>query len=151
VTEQRKNTFEDEDFRQVIAEIEEADEEAEEIMASARGKVSSIRTRQKNRIKIAKQELQIPSDVLRAVLKQRKLERKLKLLAENVPDDMIEVYEDAAGQFSLFAVGDDEEVPTGNAAQAAARLRKSKIDEVTEREQAEGAAALEELAGEAVH
>ena len=134
------NGFDDDDFHQVIQEIEEADDEAESIMATARGKVSGIRTRQKNRIKIAKQELQIPSDVLRAVLKQRKLERKLKLLADSVADDLVEVYEDAAQHFGLFA-----DTPLGQAAVAAATARKTEVDKRHDEEQAAGAEALAEL------
>ena len=149
-TEQLKNGYEDDDFRQVIAEIEDADEEAESIMATARGKVSAIRTRQKNRIKIAKQELRIPSDVLRAVLKQRKLEQKLKDLASTVPDDLIEVFEDASGQFSMFAPSGDD-APAETSAQAAARQRREEVQAVTDREQEEGAAALDELTGGQVH
>ena len=141
--EQRKNGYDD-DFRTVIQEIEDADDEAETVMATARGKVSGIRTRQKNRIKIAKQELNIPSDVLRAVLKQRKLERKLKMLAESVSDDLVEVYVDASGQFSLFGASDEP------AAQVAAREHQSDIEKITEAEQQEGENVLNELAG-AVH
>lgn len=144
-----KNGYDDDDFLAVLQELEELDDEAESIMATARGKVSGIRTRQKNRIKIAKQELMIPSDVLGAVRRQRKLERKLKLLAESVADDMIEVYEDAAGQFSLFRP--DDGVPAKPAAQTAAEQRKAEIAAVTEREQAEGEKALAELAGQAVN
>lgn len=148
MTELRNVQFEDEDFRAVLTEIEEADDEAETLMATTRGKVQGIRKRQKNRIKIAKQELGIPSDVLRAVLKQRKLETKLKRLTEEVSDDQIETYEDCAGQFSLFApVEGEAKAPT--AAQAAAKQRKADIKAKSEEEQAEGAKALEELA--AVH
>jgi uncharacterized protein (DUF849 family) len=143
--EQLKNGFEDDDFRTVIQEIEDADDEAETVMATARGKVSGIRTRQKNRIKIAKQELNIPSDVLRAVLKQRKLERKLKMLAESVSDDLVEVYVDASGQFSLFGASDEP------AAQVAAREHQSDIEKITEAEQAEGENVLNELAGAGLH
>lgn len=143
------NGYDDEDMRQVIQEIEDADDEAETIMATARGKVSGIRTRQKNRIKIAKQELRIPSDVLRAVLKQRKLERKLKLLAESVSDDMAEVYVDASGQFSLFKPEDGGTAKP--AAQAAAEERQAEAAAREAQEQADGEAALAELAGEAMH
>ncbi len=72
-TEFRRNGYADEDFAQVISEMEEMDEEAEHLMSTARGKVQNVRKRQKNRIKIAKVELGIPDDVLKAVLKQRKL------------------------------------------------------------------------------
>lgn len=148
--EQRKNGYEDADFKTVISEIEEMHEEIESVMASARGRVSGIKTRIKNRIKIADKQLQIPPDVLRAVLSQRKLERQIENLAASVPDDLIEVFEDAAGQFSLFKSDDGEDAKP--AAQAAAEKRKADIQKVTDEEQAQGAAALDELAGgEAVH
>ncbi|GGA64728.1 hypothetical protein [Pelagibacterium lentulum] len=149
-TELRRNGYDDDDFRSVISEMEEMDEEAEHLMSTARGKVQNIRKRQKNRVKIAKAELGIPSDVLNAVLKQRKLERKLEKLAAEISDDMVEVYEDAAGQFSLFKASEGEPaIPT---AQAAARKAAQQSREDHEAEQAEGQAALDELAGkEAVH
>ncbi|MEX0684023.1 MAG: hypothetical protein WD472_11305 [Dehalococcoidia bacterium] len=149
-TEFRNTAFADDDFRQVLGEIEEMDAEAETIMASARGKVQGIRKRQKNRKKIAKSELGIPGDVLNAVLKQRKLETQLKRISEEVADELIELYEDCSGQFSLFASADGE-APAETAAQAAARQRKAEIAAVSEREQAEGAAALDELSGDKVH
>jgi len=146
---QRKNSFEDADFELVISEIEEMDEEIETISATARGKISGVKTRQKNRITIAKQELGIPTDVLKAVLKQRKLERQLAKISAGVPDDMVELYADAAGQFSFLKP--DDEHPQDNAAQIAARQRQAEIDEVAEQEQKEGAEALDELASGQVH
>lgn len=140
---QRANTYEDSDFEQVIAEIEEADEEIETISATARGKIGAVKTRQKNRKKIASQELKIPTDVLNAVLKQRRLERQLAKISAGVPDDMVELYLDAANQFTFLKP--DEEHPEDNAAATAARQRQAAIDAVTEREQVEGAAALDEL------
>lgn len=146
----KRNGYADEDFAQVIAEIEEMDEEIASIQATAAGKIGGVKTRKSNRIKIAKQELGIPTDVLKAVLKQRDLERKLQKLAGGVPDDLIEVYEDASGQFSLFKA--EEGKPAKPAAQAAAEQRAAEIQKITDEEQAEGAAALDELAGgEAMH
>lgn len=144
--EQRRNSYEDSDFAQVIAEIEEMDEEIASIQATAAGKIGGVKTRKSNRIKIAKQELGIPSDVLKAVLAQRGLERKLQKLAGGVPDDLIEVYEDASGQFSLFKAADN--APAKPAAQAAAEQRAAEVQKVTDEEQAAGAAALSELAGQ---
>lgn len=149
MTEQRKNSYEDSDFRQVVTEIEEMDAEIETIMASARGKVSGIKTRQKNRKKIAKVELGIPTAILDAVLKDRGLDRKKAKLAALIPADLIEVWIDAAGQFAFLPP--DEEHPEDNASQVAARQRQAEIDAVTEEEQVEGAAALNELAGGQVH
>lgn len=150
MTEQRRNSYSDEDFAQVIAEIEEMDEEIASIQATAAGKIGGVKTRKANRIKIAKQELSIPTDVLKAVLKQRDLERKLQKLAGGVPDDLIEVYEDASGQFSLFKA--EEGQPTKPSAQAAAEQRAAEIQKITDEEQQAGQEALDELAGEqAVH
>lgn len=142
---QLKNSYEDADFAQVIAEIEEMDEEIASIQATAAGKIGGVKTRKANRIKIAKQELGIPSDVLTTVLKQRVLERKMQKLAGGVPDDLIEVYEDAAGQFSLFKP--DEGKKAKPAAQAAAEKRAAEIQKITDEEAAEGEAALNELTG----
>ncbi len=141
------NGYDDDDFRTVLAELDEMDEEAEEILASARGKVSAIRKRQQNRIKIADKELNIPPSLVRAVRKQRKLERQIAGIAEDLQDDMVELYADAAGQFTFLKP--DEEHPQDNAAQVAARQRQAEIQKVTDEEAAAGAEALDQLA--AVH
>jgi hypothetical protein len=146
---QLKNSFEDSDFELVISEIEEMDDEIETISATARGKIGGVKTRQKNRITIAKQELGIPTDVLKAVLKQRKLERQLSKISAGIPDDMVELYADAAGQFTFLKP--DAEHPTDNAAQVAARKRAADIQRVTDEEQQAGAEALNELAGNTVN
>lgn len=140
----KANSYEDADFLHVIEEIEEGDEEIETISATARGKIGGVKTRQKNRIKIAKAELGIPTDVLKAVLKQRKLERQLAKISAGIPDDEVELYADAAGQFSFLKP--DAEHPTDNAAQVAARQRQAEIQKVTDEEAAAGAEALDQLA-----
>lgn len=140
---QLRNSFDDADFAQVIAEIEEMDEEISSIQATAAGKIGGVKTRKSNRIKIAKQELGIPTDVLKAVLKQRDLERKLQKLAGGVPDDLIEVYEDASGQFSLFKAEDGQTAKP--AAQAAAEQRAAAIQAATDAEAEEGAAVFDQL------
>src|SRR5690349_9786518 len=101
-------------MRQLIQEMEEMDDEAKELTASAMGKVAAIRKRQKNKLKMAKSELHIPPSLARRLLKQRKIERQLQDLADDVPEDEIELYADAAGQFSFLAPedGDDTEVVT---------------------------------------
>tara|TARA_R110000851_G_C13102466_1_gene568912 strand:- start:39757 stop:40212 length:456 start_codon:yes stop_codon:yes gene_type:complete len=141
--EQRRNSYADEDFAQVIAEIEEMDDEIASIQATAAGKIGGVKTRKTNKIKIAKQQLGIPSDVLKAVLKQRGLERQLQKLAGGVPDDLIEVYEDASGQFSLFKAEAGETAKP--AAQAAAEQRAAEIQASTDADAAEGAAVLDQL------
>jgi len=138
------NSYEDDDFAQVISEIEEMDDEIASIKAASAGKISGVSTRRKNRIKIANQELGIPSDVLRAVLKQRSLERQIKSLVASVPDDLVEVYADAAGQFSFLKPDDDH--PTDNAAQVAAREQIAENARRSEAEQEEGTKVIDELA-----
>lgn len=146
MTEQHKNSFDDDDMRQVLAELDEMDDEAEEIMASARGKVSAIRKRQKNKIKMAKDELGIPTGVLKPLRKIRALERQMQKIADDVSDDLVEIYEDCTGQFSLFAPQDGAEQPIGEtAAQASARRRKAAAQVADEAEQADGERVLSEL------
>lgn len=147
MTEQQRNSFDDDDMRQVLAELDEMDEEADKIMASARGKVSAIRKRQKNKIKMAKDELGIPTGVLKPLRKIRALERQMQKVADDVSDDLIEIYEDCTGQFSLFAPQEAGERPSGEtAAHASARKAREAARAADEAEQAEGAAALNELA-----
>lgn len=148
--EAKANGYEDDDFKQVLAELDEMDEEAEKVMASARGKVSAIRKRQKNRIKIADKELQIPPALLRAVRKQRRLERQLQDLADDIPEDLIELYADAAGQFSFLAPEDGDEAEVVTPARRAANKAVKAAAENHEAEQAEGAEVLDGLAA-AVH
>ena len=50
--EQKRNSYADEDFAQVLAEIEEMDEEIASIQATAAGKIGGVKTRKANRIKI---------------------------------------------------------------------------------------------------
>lgn len=140
----KKNSFEDADFLQVLQEIEEADEEIETISATARGKIGGVKTRQKNRIKIAKAELGIPTDVLKAVLKQRKLERQLAKISAGIPDDEVELYLDAANQFSFLKP--DEEHPQDNAAAVAARQRMAEQEAREAAEVEEGGKLLDDLA-----
>lgn len=141
--EQKKNSYEDDDFRIVLSELDEMDDEAETIMASARGKVSAIRKRQSNRIKIADKELQIPPALIRAVRSQRKLEKKIADIASTLPDDMVELYVDAAGQFSF--IEPDAEHPDDTAAQLAARQRQAEIQTTTDAEQQQGTEVLDAL------
>ncbi|MAN77803.1 MAG: hypothetical protein CML24_11570 [Rhizobiales bacterium] len=138
---QLNNLYEDEDFKAVIDEIEGMDAEVEEIMASARGKASKIREAQKRKKKMAKQELNIPTPILNAVLKDRKLDRQKQRNAQGIPEEMAELFIDAVGQFSFLKPREGE-----NAAQAAARAEALAAREREEAEQREGNAVLEEMA-----
>lgn len=147
MTEQQRNGYEDSDFRDVIAEIEEMDGEAEGIMASARGKVSAIRKRQKNKKKQAKDELAIPSAILTAALKTRKLERQMQRIAEDIPEELTEVWVDAAGQFSMFspAEGEEPKEVAEPAAKSAAKKRQKQAKAEHDAEQSAGAEILDGL------
>lgn len=148
MTDYKANTYDDADMRDIITEIEGLDDEAEKIMAAARGKVGGLRRKQKAAKKRAKDDLAIPMGVLVPLLKQRALERKLQKLVGDVSEDLIEVFEDAAGQFSLFAPEADEPKQEPVAQRAARRAaKKAKANQEAEIE--EGAKVLDELA--AVH
>lgn len=155
----QSNSYDDDDMKALLDVLDEKDAEALEIMASAMGKVAGIRKWQKAEIKRAKDDLGIPTGVLKPLRKMRALEKQMRKVADEVADDLVEVFEDAVGQFSFFAPNDDGVHPASGAAvnaeetaaQAAARQRAAAVAEVTEREQAEGEAVLDELAGEAVH
>jgi hypothetical protein len=102
VTDYRQNEYSDDDMRDIIAEIEGLDDEAQEIMASAMGKVAGLRKKQKAAKKRAKDDLSIPMGVLVPLLKRRALEKKMKKLEDEVAEELIEVFQDAAGQFSFL-------------------------------------------------
>lgn len=147
MTEQRKNGFEDSDCLQQIDAIEALEAEKLSIMAEAAGRCSGIAKRIQNEIKTAK-ALGIPTKSFKAMLKVRKLERKLEEVAADVPEDEIELFADMTGQFSWLAPepGDKKPAP---AATRAAKKASAKAKANQEREQEEGAAVLDGLA--AVH
>jgi uncharacterized protein (UPF0335 family) len=147
--EQKKNAYEDSDFQQILDEIEELEAEKVTIRAEAAGKCSAIAKKIENAKKTGK-NLGIPTKTLSTVLKARRLERQLKDLADGVPEDEVELYLDAIGQFSWLKPEEGDE-PVLSAAETAAKKRAAEVAEVTEREQAEGEAVLDELVGEAVH
>lgn len=143
--EQKKNGFEDSDFRDILNEIEGYVDQQVSIRAKAAGECGGLAKKIKNAKATAK-ALGIPLSVLGASLKTRKLERQMKKIADEIPEDLVEVWLDAAGQFSFFApaVGDAEEAAPASAA-ASQRVDEAKAHH--EAEQAEGAAVLDELAG----
>lgn len=148
MSEQRNVSYEDDDLRQVIDEIETMDAQCETIMARARGEVSGIRAKQKARKKIAAKELGIPRGILLPLLKRRKLEKQIAKVDEGVDDDLAEVYEDARGQLSFLApvtdaepeVEPDKKGKSGKKVDASASdaALKQSIADVTAKEQAEG-------------
>lgn len=141
--EQKKNGYDDSDFQQVLDEIEELEAEKVTIRAKAAGDCSSIAKKIENAKKTAK-NLGIPTKTLSTVLKTRRLERQIQELADGVPEDEVELYLDAIGQFSWLKP-EEGDGPVFTAAEVAAKKRADAVAEVTEKEQAEGEEALKDL------
>lgn len=144
------NGYADEDFRNVLDEIEGYVDEQASIRAEAAGRCGGLAKKIKNAKATAK-ALGIPLAVLGASLKARKLERQLQAIADDIPEDLIEVWVDAAGQFAWLPPDEDE--PKASPAKKAAKRAKSAADANAEQEQIDGAAVIDGLAGqtEAVH
>jgi hypothetical protein len=140
--EQKRNSWSDEDLEQLVQRRDEAMQEERDAKEAASDK-------RKRAIKIIEAEAKnvgVPLKSFRKLVKVRDLEAKLKAEVETLPEDEIEVFADMQGQLSFL-----KPVKIGEtAAQVAARLRTDEIARITEQEQAEGEAALAELAG-AVH
>ena len=138
----KRNGYSDEDLDQIVQRIEEAkDIEADEKSAAS--------DKRKRAIKIIEAEAKnvgvlIPS--LRKLIKVRTLQRKIKAEVDGVPKDEIEVFSDMQGQLTFLRPVNDGETD----AQVAARERIAQIARISEAEQEEGAAVLDELGG-AVH
>lgn len=145
--EQQTNGFEDSDFRQILDEIEAFEADKVTIRAEAAGKCGGIAKRIKNAKATAK-ALGIPLSILNASLKSRKLERQLQAIAEDIPEDLAEVWVDAAGQFSMFKPEADEADDTPEVAPAATKAAKKAAKAVAANaaaEQEEGGKVLDEL------
>ncbi|KQU96467.1 hypothetical protein [Devosia sp. Root105] len=143
--EQKKNSFEDDDMRQLIGEIETLESEKVSIRAKTAGECGGISKKIGNAKGRAK-ELGIPLAILNGLLKTRKLERQIAAAGQGIPDDLAELWEEASGQFSFLAPDEEEpEEPGETAAQRAARQRRAEADAHHEAEQAEGEAALKDL------
>lgn len=150
MTEFANQPFEDQDFRDILAEIEDHEENIQSIMSAAMGKAADIRKQIKNAKKRAKAELQIPTAILNASLKTRKLERKLDEIAKDVPEELIELWSDVAGQFSFLAPTEDEEVIKDEpVAKRAAKRAKKAAEKRDAAEIEEGGKVLDDMA--AVH
>lgn len=144
----RKNGFEDSDCQQQIEAVETLVAEKASIMAEAAARCSGIAKRIQNEIKTAK-ALGVPTKSFKTILRVRVLERKIKDATADVPEDEIELYEDMAGQFSIFAPAPGEKPSKDTTATKAAKKVKAAQQANHDAEQAEGAEALDSLA--AVH
>ena len=146
MTDYKQNSYADDDFRNVLAEIEGFEDEKVSIRAEAAGKCGGLAKKIKNAKATAK-ALGIPLAVLGASLKSRKLERQLQKIADDIPEDLAEVWTDASGQFSMFAPAADEnrDEPDAPAAKKAAKRAKTAAQANQEREQEDGKKVLDGL------
>jgi len=139
-----------------LREIEDMVAEREEIAAGHRDQIADLKAAEKRKFKMLCRELNIDETVAKAMLadraEDRAYEAKKAKRAAKIPADKIELFVDYLGQFSWLKPEDGDE-PAGDlsVAERAARKRSADIANVTEAEQAEGAAVLDELAGEALH
>lgn len=100
MTDYRANTYSDDDMRSVIEQIEKLEAQKGSARMTAAAECSALAGKIKATKKEAK-ELGIPMKVLNPILRRRKLERQISELG--VDEEYAEVYEDAAGQFCMFA------------------------------------------------
>lgn len=141
---QQTNGYDDEDFKNILDEIEGYEAEKRSVASAAAGKSSAL----SKKIAVARKtatKLNIPSSILSGVLKQRKLEKQLQDIADGIPEDLAEVYEDAAGQFSFLAPTEEDEPKKAKPAEIAAKRAKKAAQANQEREQEEGTRVLDEL------
>ena len=154
--EQLRNRSDEDDFRQALEEIEGIDSEADEAKENHRSALATIRERKKRKIKMLCTELAMDRDVFEAMLADRAEDRAYQVKkakrANKIPDAKIELFMDALGQFSWIEPAPADASALETVAERATRERIDAINKITDEEQAEGAAALDELAGgEAVH
>ena len=133
--EQKRNSYEDDDFKQVLETIEGLEAERRSLLAEAAGKSSAIAKKIADEKKTAT-KLNIPKALLNAVLKQRKLEEQLQDIADGIPDDMAELYQDASGQFSFLQPDEGEPEPPAKAA-ATRAAKRAKANQAAEQEEGE--------------
>lgn len=154
-SEQLRNSANDEDWIKALEEVEELTvDEADAERDRHKSAMATIREKVKRKKKMLCAELGIDREVFDAMLADRAEDRKYQAAkakrAEKMPDTKVEMFLDALGQFSwLPPTEDGAEAETP--AERAARERIEAIQKVTDEEQAEGAAALNELAGGQVH
>lgn len=151
------NQADDADWLQALQEVEEITvDEAEAERERHKSAAASIREKAKRKKKMLCAELGMDPEVFDAKLAERAEDRKYfaakKKRADRMPDTKIELWADVSGQYNWLPPGDVPEDVEETFAERANRERIEAIQKITEDEQAEGAAALDELAGgEAVH
>ena len=153
--EQLRNSADDADWLQALQEVEEITvDEAEAEKERHKSAAATIREKAKRKKKMLCAELGIDAEVFDAMLADRAEDRayqaKKAKRAKKMPDTKVEMFLDALGQFSWLPpveAGGEPETP----AERATRERIEAIQKVTDEEQEQGAAVLDELAGGQVH
>jgi hypothetical protein len=141
MTEQRRNSFEDSDLRDITAEIRAKKAEKASIMAAARGECGGVQNQIKKLRTRATKELGIPAAILDAALKRLDLEDDMAAVDAAVPEDWQEVWADTKEQLCLFTEYADEDRP----APAPAKAPEPQPSPVEAAEQAEGEAVLNQV------
>ncbi len=138
--EQKRNGYSDEDLAQIVERMDGAEETRDAAIKAAKDDYK----REIKKIEAEAKAVNVLLGPLKVARKVQKLERQIEAATEKVKEDEIEVFTDMLGQMSFLPPEGDE-----SPGEVAARNRRAEIAEVTEQEQAEGAAVLEELG--AVH
>lgn len=145
----KRQGYEDEDFGAALDEYEEILAERDEARERHRKELRAISDRLKTKVNSSCKEFGIDRDIFLAVIadriEDRKYEDRKKARAAKIPASKIELYIDAVGQFSWLAPAPVDGTVIETPAMLAARARAEKIAAITEAEQAEGAAVLDEL------
>lgn len=156
--EQRRNSGNDEDWIQALQEVEEITVgESEDLKERYKSDAATIREKAKRKKKMLCAELGLDAEVFDAMLADRAEDRKYEAAkakrAAKMADSKVEYFLDALGQYAWIepaepVAGQEPE----SVAERAARERIEAIQKVTDEEQAEGAAVLDQLASsEAAH
>lgn len=153
---QLQNSANDEDWIQALQEVEEITvSEAEAEKDRHKSAAATIREKAKRKIKMLCAELGMDHEVFKAKLAERAEDRKYfeqkQKRAAQMPDTKIELWADVSGQYNWLPPGDVPEGVEETFAERANRERIEAIQRVTEDEQAAGAEALNELAGNTVN
>lgn len=153
---QLQNSADDSDWIQALEEVEEITvDEAGAEREKHRKAAAEIREKAKRKIKMLCAELGMDLEVFKAKLAERAEDRKYFAAkmkrAEQMPDTKIELWADVSGQYNWLPPGDVPEGVEETFAERANRERIEAIQRVTEDEQAAGAEALNELAGNTVN
>jgi uncharacterized protein (UPF0335 family) len=143
MAELRRNGYSDEDLAQLVERREAAQQAAKDEKDAAAAKLK----RQLKMIDAEAKSVGVAIKPFHKICRVRKLEKELAAEVETVGATDIELFADMHGQMSFLK----PEKPGDTATDVAIRRAREQSAEDKAKEQAEGAAALNELAGGGVH